>query len=365
MGAIESLPHLGGEIVERQAECLAALKQADLDFLLAGAEGIGDVEHAGILGEFLLQLVGGDFQRILVAPFEAEVERVAGGKHIGNKGLLQSVGNRPHPPAPAVADPFGADLAAGGEWRQIHHHFGGVACANPAAAATRPAPGRPGADDGHHAVDRAFGGAWRGPGCLQGVEIGFDFRGDFQRRRLDQADGRFGHPHRHAGWHFHGGVEDVAFHRGHELENDPAAKHQRQGDHDDAGGDRPGHIAEFKHPLQRAAVAMLGEILQRVGDPALEGLPFVDEKAVFAKVPLGFAVGDVAGEDELRLNQTREQAEHHHAADGVEERAHLPAEQQNRQKRGDGCQHAENHRHRNLQRAFDGGLLLAEAAFFK
>ena len=57
-GAVKGAAHLGGQIVEGNAQAAGLRQQGEFDLLLAGTERIGDVEHTIVACQFAAQIGG-------------------------------------------------------------------------------------------------------------------------------------------------------------------------------------------------------------------------------------------------------------------------------------------------------------------
>src|SRR5690606_16357726 len=89
---------------QRQPERLRLAGDVEPDLRLAAAERVGDVDHAGVLGELRLDALGGLLQAVEVAAGELDVDRLAAAEQIGGEGELDDVGDGGRALAPAADD---------------------------------------------------------------------------------------------------------------------------------------------------------------------------------------------------------------------------------------------------------------------
>ncbi len=259
----ESVAHLARQIIQGQPETARLRQQGELELLLAGAERVGDVEHAGIAAELGTQLRRGLLHAFDVLAGDLVVDRLAGGEGIGIEGQLHRVRDVAGQLAPARGDYFGGQIVAFGNGQKLDHHFREVA-APAGVAAARPVAFHQGTDAGEHVHDHR---------ALLGGDAGVELASQEPGGRFQALGGAGGHVYRGALGHLELGVHAIAFHRGEEAEDDPVAGHQRhrQNQRAEAGGG--GGIAPPYGPLQQRLVVAAGQVLEPAGQPFLQRVP--------------------------------------------------------------------------------------------
>ena len=348
---VERLPHLARQVVQRESERLGRRKDVEDDLPLAGAERIGDVDHAGVAGELELQALGRVLQVGDARPLQLYVDRLANGEQRRRVDQLDCIRHRPDELAPALCHCGGAEVPLL-RANQLESHLAQMRAPRRDAArglgvVGRRRLGRLLPDRRHHVPHQAPPGR-----RMAGIELGAQarhgghdllhrLRGHVGRRAL-----RHGQPGRHV----------VRLERREEREVHAPARDQREGQQQQRHAGSDGRVAPVGRPQQEAPVAGAHEALQPIGEIELQPIQGAEHAAPGGPARRPLAVAQVRGQHQLRLDQREQQTDDHHQPDQAEDLAHRPGHEEHGGEGRYRGQHPEHDRRGDLVGAPDGPL---------
>ena len=256
--AVERLADLAPQVGPGQAQRLGGGQDVELEFLLAPAERVRDVQYPGKGRERALEPGRRLAQLIHVGAAQADGQRVSQVEERGGENQLHRVRNRPRDLPPALRDIAGADRAVLGA-DQLHGHFAQVRVGefgrvhSQAGLAALRDGSRLVADRDHDVLDQAAPVL----GELAVDLLAQALAGGLQpaQRRLRGLDGRACRQRQQGG-------DVVGLDEGKEGETHPAARDRAQRPEQQAerGGGRG--VAPAQAGLNRPAVSRVGEAFE-------------------------------------------------------------------------------------------------------
>ena len=335
--AVERLPDLPSEVLQRQAERLRRRLDAELHLLLSGPERIGDLVHAGVLRQPSLDRLGGPAQPLDVGPGELHVDVFARAHDRHVEVDVDRLRDRRRRLAPQVAELL-AGVAAGLRRRELDRDLSHVCGGHGQHRPQRPAAARR-----HRLI------ADRRRDVPEIVHAGVLLQPRAQPRGplLQLLDGLRRHVDGRALRHRDRRRHEVRLDGGEEVEVRPAAEHHPAGQDQGRDADRGRDVAPAERGLEDRRVGPADEQFQPLGEDLLEPAPGAGPAAPGN-------VGQMGRQDAERFDQREEQAGNHDERDDPEDLAHHSGHEHQRHERRHRRQDGEGHRLRDLPRAFDG-----------